>query len=127
MADKKLNEVSQLTDFDYALVVKGNDVAKVTKQQLATILGGLIEIDSCIKDKKRKVVDANKTPVNEFIFAYTGSTNLPTDSVSGGLLTLGFMDGSSSSKLQFFFQHNNVFKRIQWYNSWQNWEKIKTE
>ena len=40
MADKKLNEVSQLTDFDYALVVKGNDVAKVTKQQLATILGG---------------------------------------------------------------------------------------
>ena len=37
MADKKLNQVSQLTDFDYALVVKGNDVAKVTKQQLATI------------------------------------------------------------------------------------------
>ena len=42
MADKKLNEVSQLTDFDYALVVKGNDVAKVTKQQLATILGELM-------------------------------------------------------------------------------------
>lgn len=42
MADKKLNQVSQLTDFDYALVVKGNDVAKVTKQQLATILGGLL-------------------------------------------------------------------------------------
>lgn len=46
MADKKLNEVSQLTDFDYALVVKGNDVAKVTKQQLATILGGLLPIAS---------------------------------------------------------------------------------
>jgi hypothetical protein len=42
MADKKLNQVSQLTDFDYALVVKGNDVAKVTKQQLATILGELM-------------------------------------------------------------------------------------
>lgn len=42
MADKKLNEVSQLTDFDYALVVKGNDVAKVTKQQLATLLGELM-------------------------------------------------------------------------------------
>lgn len=45
MADKKLNQVSQLTDFDYALVVKGNDVAKVTKQQLATILKGLIGIN----------------------------------------------------------------------------------
>lgn len=42
MADKKLNQVSQLTDFDYALVVKGNDVAKVTKRQLATILGELL-------------------------------------------------------------------------------------
>lgn len=48
MADKKLNQVSQLTDFDYALVVKGNDVAKVTKQQLATILGGLLEINKII-------------------------------------------------------------------------------
>lgn len=46
MADKKLNQVSQLTDFDYALVVKGNDVAKVTKQQLATILGELLPIAS---------------------------------------------------------------------------------
>ena len=50
MADKKLNEVSQLTDFDYALVVKGNDVAKVTKQQLATILGELIGIDDLKRD-----------------------------------------------------------------------------
>ena len=49
MADKKLNQVSQLTDFDYALVVKGNDVAKVTKQQLATILGGLIGIEKVKK------------------------------------------------------------------------------
>lgn len=94
---------------------------------ISPLLGELIEIGSCIKDKKKEVVDANETPVNEFIFAYTGSTNLPTDSAFGGLLTLGFMDGSSSSKLQFFFQHNNVFKRVQWYNSWQNWEKIKTE
>lgn len=48
MADKKLNEVSQLTDFDYALVVKGNDVAKVTKQQLATLLGELLRINKII-------------------------------------------------------------------------------
>ena len=60
-------------------------------------------------------MDANETPVNEFIFAYTGSTNLPTDSASGGLLTLGFMDGSSSSKLQFFsntIMYLNVYNGI---------------
>lgn len=90
-------------------------------------LGGLIGIDSYIKDKKRKVVDANETPMNEFVFAYVGSTNLPANYNSGGLLTLGYMDGSASSKLQFFFRENNVFKRIQWYDRWQDWEKIKTE
>ena len=52
MADKKLNEVSTLTDFDYALVVKGNDVAKVTKQQLATILGGLSPFITFIRPNK---------------------------------------------------------------------------
>lgn len=50
MADKKLNQVSQLTDFDYALVVKGNDVAKVTKQQLATILGELLPVATAEND-----------------------------------------------------------------------------
>lgn len=50
MADKKLNEVSQLTDFDYALVVKGNDVAKVTKAQLASIVGELIGVVTANKD-----------------------------------------------------------------------------
>lgn len=91
------------------------------------LLGGLIGIGSCIKDKKRQVIDANETPMNEFIFAYTGSTNLPTDSSSGGLLTLGFLDGTSICKLQIFFRYNNVYKRVQWYNIWQNWEKILTE
>lgn len=94
---------------------------------ISPLLGGLIGIASCIKDKGMKVVDANETPMNEFVFAYIGSTNLPTDSSPGGLLTLGFMDGSSSCKLQFFFRHDNVFKRIQWYNNWQNWTKILTQ
>lgn len=59
MADKKLNQVSQLTDFDYALVVKGNDVAKVTKQQLATILGELI---GTVTLQKNGLVRKNMAP-----------------------------------------------------------------
>lgn len=63
MADKKLNQVSQLTDFDYALVVKGNDVAKVTKQQLATILGGLIGVNYLKKafDSKNIILGSNES------------------------------------------------------------------
>lgn len=63
MADKKLNQVSQLTDFDYALVVKGNDVAKVTKQQLATILGELIGVNYLKKafDYKNIILGSNES------------------------------------------------------------------
>lgn len=122
------NELPTVTDAANVRVLQSSgDAAQMTMQSLASKLGGLIEIASCIKDKGMKTVDANETPMNEFVFAYIGSTNLPTDSSPGGLLTLGFMDGSSSCKLQFFFRHNNVFKRIQWYNNWQNWTKILTE
>lgn len=62
MADKKLNEVSQLTDFDYALVVKGNNVAKVTKQQLATILGELLPIPN-IKSVSKNINISTETVV----------------------------------------------------------------
>lgn len=122
------NELPTVTDAANVRVLQSSgDAAQMTMQSLASKLGGLIGIASCIKDKGMKVVDANETPMNEFVFAYIGSTNLPTDSSPGGLLTLGFMDGSSSCKLQFFFRHDNVFKRIQWYNNWQNWTKILTE
>ena len=121
------NELPTVTDAANVRVLQSSgDAAQMTMQSLASKLGGLIGIASCIKDKGMKVVDANETPMNEFVFAYIGSTNLPTDSSPGGLLTLGFMDGSNSCKLQFFFRHDNVFKRIQWYNNWQNWTKILT-
>nr|UWG12041.1 MAG: hypothetical protein [Bacteriophage sp.] len=70
MADKKLNQVSQLTDFDYALVVKGNDVAKVTKQQLATILEGLF------------------TSLKLFPFMFRGDVNVTSYDETGALDTV---------------------------------------
>lgn len=70
MADKKLNEVSQLTDFDYALVVKGNDVAKVTKQQLATMLEGLF------------------TSLKLFPFMFRGDVNVTSYDETGALDTV---------------------------------------
>ena len=40
--DKRLDQVSTLTDFDYALIVKGGQVAKASKQQLAELVGNLL-------------------------------------------------------------------------------------
>ncbi len=93
MADKKLNEVSQLTDFDYALVVKGNDVAKVTKQQLATLLGELMKFFP-IKGGINPGTDLN-TIGGAGIYNLSGEyTNAPFSQSWGNLIVLS--DGSKT-------------------------------
>lgn len=121
MADKKLNQVSQLTDFDYALVVKGNDVAKVTKQQLATILGGLLE-NRLVKYKEmnlgaNKIIDTgvntglirfkiNATSASCVFFCNSGSSNimLITQNVDNYFTT---NKSSNSGKIAIYKESDN--------------------
>lgn len=107
MADKKLNEVSQLTDFDYALVVKGNDVAKVTKQQLATILGGLFTSLSLFPFMYRGIVsDANLAVDNGWYEIFGNISNAPFSQSWGPLFVVG-----KSYKVQFaFYSVSDGFK-----------------
>ena len=111
MADKKLNEVSQLTDFDYALVVKGNDVAKVTKQQLATILGELLEVSSVGTIDLKPDVDVNMK-LREGIYAFYDNY-----AISGFILTVSdniytdrskIIAGEKSISLSIEFSSNGV-------------------
>lgn len=62
------NELPTVTDAANVRVLQSSgDAAQMTMQSLASKLGELIEIASCIKDKGMKTVDANETPMNEFI------------------------------------------------------------
>ena len=129
MADKKLNEVSQLTDFDYALVVKGNDVAKVTKQQLATILGGLLEINDTWIRRKYAIKDCNTAVAGVYNVDDSTTENFPTGAYKYGSLLVvnsGFF-GS-----QYFVPDNfNIDPYIYIRsignngNTFNNWVKIK--
>lgn len=123
MADKKLNEVSQLTDFDYALVVKGNDVAKVTKQQLATILGELIGVATATKngllDKKYSTGNINMQgmvidfKIENNVF-YTTSSIIELYVYSTGMVgyyrILTLPTGSSKIKIKYLGQNCCDFK-----------------
>lgn len=135
MADKKLNQVSQLTDFDYALVVKGNDVAKVTKQQLATILGGLIGTVTANKDglmSKNGFLERSKGDTLDFndymisgvwVFSDTGFINGPSVYKGGILLVFKTATGNI---LQICCDYtNSIFIRIHW-GEWKSWARITT-
>lgn len=101
MADKKLNQVSQLTDFDYALVVKGNDVAKVTKQQLATILGELLPTNGIKRTEYYETIRPGVSfsigaPTNEFVYVGHNDGEMMIYVDSTGIVTKIF---SSADKI----------------------------
>lgn len=97
MADKKLNQVSQLTDFDYALVVKGNNVAKVTKQQLATILGGLIGVATSEKDGLMPSIQRMTTSYQKYQQKYCKIAEFENDTTGISMLISVFKNHENSS------------------------------
>lgn len=127
MADKKLNEVSTLTDFDYALVVKGNDVAKVTKQQLATILGELIGINESwlrFRDVTR-IESQDKLDSMQYSGFYLLQQSSELEYVRNCILVV--IGQPNICCIQKLYSYNgNIYKyRVKWYsNDWENWKTV---
>lgn len=101
MADKKLNQVSQLTDFDYALVVKGNDVAKVTRQQLATKMRELLPTNGIKRIEYYETIRLGVSfsigaPTNEFVYVSHNDGEMMVYIDSTGIVTKIF---SSADKI----------------------------
>lgn len=127
MADKKLNQVSQLTDFDYALVVKGNDVAKVTKQQLATILGELIGInDTWLRFRDQKEIESqDELDSMQYSGIYLLSQNSKLEYVRNCVLVV--IGKPNICCIQNLYNYSgDIYKyRVKWFsNSWGNWQTV---
>lgn len=128
MADKKLNEVSQLTDFDYALVVKGNDVAKVTKQQLATILGGLFTGLKLWRlpeaDNGSSFGDANELISGGIYRNYPSDINMPSiNSNNNGILIV--LPVNNIMVLQVcYYNIGKLYIRLKWGTNWSSWMMV---
>ena len=125
MADKKLNQVSQLTDFDYALVVKGNDVAKVTKQQLATILGGLLGVSSSTIFKGKGYIQLKTEDDIDKVYE-PGVYAIKGTSYNDQTL-LVFSHNLGQSTVQFRTNNYGGFLafRIKWWNGgWGTWKTV---
>ena len=126
MADKKLNQVSQLTDFDYALVVKGNDVAKVTKQQLATILGGLLGInDSWLRFRDEKEIESqDELDSMQYSGIYLLSQNSKLEYVRNCVLVV--IGKPNICCVQNLYNYSgDIYKyRVKWFSNWNYWKTV---
>lgn len=124
MADKKINEVSTLTDFDYALVVKGNDVAKVSKQQLASIVGELLPniLTSLFILRGTISLENYDTTIITGMYYVQGTSSSPVISDWGGLLVLNI--GSGITQVKIGYNTKSIIYRIRVSNSWSDWIQI---
>lgn len=126
MADQKLNLVPTLTDFDYALIVKNNQVAKIEKQQLATILGGLMNNLKLFPFMYREVI-LNKT---DDLSGYVDTGMYEINNVDSGLPfkfggLIVFKCGSQIIQIASRFQSTECYIRTAWSNyNFYAWGKI---
>lgn len=139
--DKRLSQVSTLTDFDYALIVKGDQVAKASKQQLAELVGNLLygatnasSLATVVAGQTRfktrdNDIDLNTIEADSWSFIGTSNSNKP-DGTSNELAFVYTKDvgiyGSSIYIIQWYYGWNvgSNYIRKKHTGQWQPWEKL---
>ena len=121
--DKRLDQVSQLTDFDYALIVKGDQVAKISSEQLASVMAGLI--GPYTKDYMRKwnggtISDANSVTESGFMLCFNNVTNTPQ---AYGTLISYHISGQISQMFVAADEGSPMFSRSFTSGNWTPWHR----
>lgn len=129
--DKRLDQVSTLTDFDYALIVKGDQVAKASKQQLAELVGNLLygatnasSLATVVAGNMRKTltagydIDGVKTNGSYYI---SRGINTP-----GDFFSFDVIKSSSTDVIQvgYCITYDYLYKRTYINGIWSVWRKV---
>lgn len=140
--DKRLDQVSQLTDFDYALIVKGDQVAKASKQQLAELVGNLLYgatnasslatvvaglIGFGLKSTSLGTPGDFNTPIEVGSYYYWGNnaTNAPDGFGIAYGIRIVLFSSSKDGSFEFFHSRNNKKLYIRCGHSWTSeWKEV---
>ena len=129
--DKRLSQVSTLTDFDYALIVKGDQVAKASKQQLAELVGNLLygatnasSLASVVAGHMTSMKidsDANNLAINGFYYML-GGENIPEPYFY--IVVLRAVASPDFVQYGFGVSSSTMYLRIFANNEWSSWTRI---
>ena len=135
--DKRLDQVSTLTDFDYALIVKGDQVAKASKQQLAELVGDLLygatNASSLATVVARLLGKSYAADMNDCItngesgMVSTSTLNLPDTFSDTGVYHVVRAKYNVNDNLfiaqTIYGDDGSVYKRECWNNTWRSWQR----
>lgn len=87
MADRKLNEVPVVNDISHLLGVRSNgEIIRISKENMASVLGGLIGINDTWIRKRFAIKDCNTAIAGVYNVDDTTTNNFPTGAYKYGTL-----------------------------------------
>ena len=111
--DKRLDQVSTLTDFDYALIVKGDQVAKASKQQLAELVGNLLYGATNASSLATVVAENNPKTINALrgrcLYKIGGASKW---NVGSFMASVADASGNGCSLIGISFRHMNTIRNV---------------
>ena len=130
MADKKLNEVTKVTDMAYVPVIMADgSIGQIAKADLASVVAGVLQP----LREAGSAMGSFDSITETGIYGQNGDVNpdsgLPSGFKSGVLLVFkcGYNTaGGGSPILQIFTQahSNSVIVRVRWVSTWSSWSQL---
>ena len=129
--DKKLNEVTKVTDMAYVPVIMADgSIGQIAKSDLASVVAGVMETDNESRRIFQGMVvegdytgDVNDLPYGVLVYANSSAANLPVATV-GYVFTTGAANGYRMQIYQTGTTEKAIYQRIYIYNEWKPWQRI---
>lgn len=127
MADKKLNEVTKVTDMAYVPVIMSDgSIGQIAKADLASVVAGIMGIDNTwLRTKNWESQDADHINVSGYYLNMNTMTNVPS---AYGML-ISFVP-SSAHFVQFYSVASDTPRlhyRTKTSNVWSNWGQLSLQ
>lgn len=130
MADKKLNEVTKVTDMAYVPVIMSDgSIGQIAKADLASVVAGNIGLDGNVYFKYRGNCSNPDNATNSGHYDYSNSSSTIGGSNYGRLLCFynAVFPTTWAWGVQFFFGDNNTFSyrtSIRKSGEWTSWRTL---
>ena len=122
MADKKLNEVTKVTDMAYVPVIMADgSIGQIAKADLASVVAGLI---GGFLDSDKQAASANSALSNGIYYISSNGTSSPLSNDIGTVVV--FRRGARIVQHYYSTKNNKMFIRFSESNGseWSSWVQI---
>ena len=126
MADKKLNEVTKVTDMAYVPVIMADgSIGQIAKADLASVVAGYLPYITNLYTNEQDFNNIKKVGSYSFGVNKEGYSNIPNvQSLEGVLVVIISVSNSNIYQIYLGIQDSSLHIRSCYNGVWQGWRKV---